>query len=89
MFESFFTEVGIKPLTADVIILMFCLQWNCCCGSQHVSISICYFSFSLTHLHYIEELQKMLENVRFSKKRNREGKGRGNVHVLFGPTTQL
>ena len=86
--ESFFTEVGIKPLTAGVVILMSCLQCNCCCGSQHISVSICYFSFHLPTF-IIDELQKMLEDVRFSKGDSREGKGRGNIHVLVGPTTQL
>ena len=33
LFENFFTEAGIKPLTAGVVTLMSCLQWNCCCGS--------------------------------------------------------
>ena len=71
--ESFFTEVGIKPLTAGVVILMSCLQCNCCCGSQHISVSICYFSFHLPTF-IIDELQKMLEDVRFSKGDSREGK---------------
>ena len=57
LFENFFTEVGIKTLTAGVVTLM-----SCCNGTAVVEAIKLASIFKIFYL-IIDELQKLLEDV--------------------------